>query len=77
MDSRGFSGFFTCTCSEHAYHSNCKDCDCSLWKTSCPKCGYHGEGVYDGRKGFQLHKKQLNPGNTFNLICGNCSEAFK
>ena len=28
-DSRGYTGFFTCTCSNHAYHSNCSDeCGC-------------------------------------------------
>ena len=46
-------------------------------KECCPKCGYDGLGVYDGRKGFQQHAKQLNPDNPNKLICGNCSEAFK
>lgn len=30
MDSRGYTGYFTCTCPYHAYHSNCKDCGCQL-----------------------------------------------
>lgn len=78
VDSRGFTGFFTCTCNEHAYHSNCKnDCNCSLFNTKCPKCGYDGSGVHEKRKGFQTHRKQLNWNNPNKLICGNCSEAFK
>lgn len=44
---------------------------------SCPRCGYDGRGVRDGRKGYQEHTKQLNPENPNRLICGNCSEAFK
>jgi len=34
IDSRGFTGFFTCDCKEHAYHSNCNstnaNCTCQL-----------------------------------------------
>jgi len=29
-DSRGFTGFFACNCYNHAYHSNCKDCNCQV-----------------------------------------------
>lgn len=43
----------------------------------CPKCGYDGLGVYDGRRGYQKHQKQLNVYNPDKLICGNCSVAFK
>lgn len=32
-DSRGFTGFFTCDCIDHAYHSNCKDCKCNMFGT--------------------------------------------
>lgn len=31
-DSRGFTGFFVCDCREHAYHSNCENCNCKPWK---------------------------------------------
>jgi len=35
----------------------------------CPKCKYIGSN-------FNPHKKQMNPDNPFEWICGNCSEAF-
>lgn len=28
IDSRGFTGFFACDCHNHAYHSNCNNCNC-------------------------------------------------
>jgi len=74
-DSRGFTGFFICNCPEHAYHSNCNGCNCQM--NTCPACGYDGKGMCDGRYGYQKHTKQLNPQNPYELICGNCSEAFK
>ena len=45
-------------------------------EVKCPKCGYDGLGVRNGRKGYQKHANQINPQNPYKLICGNCSEAF-